>query len=183
MIKIHATAEVSPKAKVGEGTFIWHHAQVREGAVIGKNCILGKGVYVDFGVRVGNNVKIQNYTSIFHGAIIEDAVELAPYVCLTNDKYPRAVNPDGTLKGDSDWEVGQILVREGASLGARVVVLPGVVIGRWAMVGAGAVVTKDVPDFGLVYGNPARLVGFVCACGKRLEEGKKCPVCGVTLRG
>lgn len=156
MIKIHPTAEVSLKAKIGQGTLIWHQAQVREGVVIGKNCILGKGVYIDFDVKIGNNVKIQNYVSVYHGATIEDGVFLGPYVCITNDKYPRAINPNGSLKKESDWEVGKTLIKQGASLGAGSIILPGITIGKWAMVGAGSVVTKDIPDFGLVYGSPAK---------------------------
>jgi acetyltransferase-like isoleucine patch superfamily enzyme len=132
---------------------------------------VGKGVYVDFGVEIGDDVKIQNYVSIYHGVQIEDGVFIGPHVCFTNDNLPRAVEPDGTLKGAGDWVVEQIVVRRGASLGANATVLPKVEIGEWALVGAGAVVTKDVPAHGLVAGNPARLVGFVCVCGGRLEAG------------
>ena len=177
MIYIHETAEVSPEAKIGEGTKIWHQSQVRERAVIGENCILGKGVYIDFGVKIGSSVKIQNYVSVFHGVTIEDGVFLGPNVCLSNDKYPRAVNPDGSLKKDSDWKVSEVLVKKGASIGAGAVVLPGITVGRWAMVGAGSVVTKDVPSHGLVYGNPAKLKGFVCKCGKRVETDLVCDEC------
>lgn len=172
-IRIHPTADVSPDAVIGEGTVIWHQAQVREGAILGRNCIVGKGVYVDFGVKIGNNVKIQNYASIYHGVEIEDGVFVGPHVCFTNDNLPRAVNPDGRLKGSEDWELGRVLVKHGASLGANATILPKVVIGKWAMVGAGAVVTRDIPDHGLVIGNPARLVGFVCACGGRLRAGEE----------
>lgn len=178
---IHPTAEVSAQAQIGEGTRIWHHAQVREGARIGRNCIIGKNVYVDFGVTIGDNVKIQNNASLYHGVTVEDGVFIGPHVCLTNDKIPRAINPDGSLKSGADWEAGRILLRYGCSLGAGAVVVTGVTIGRWAMVGAGAVVTRDVPDHGLVVGNPARLVGYVCVCGRRLVplEGNRmrCPVC------
>lgn len=179
---IHPTADVSPRAIIGEGTRIWHQAQVREGARIGRNCIIGKNVYIDFDVTIGDNVKIQNNASIYHGATIEDGVFIGPHVCLTNDKFPRAINPDGTLKGGADWEVGRIVLRYGCSIGAGAVVVTGVTIGRWAVVGAGAVVTHDVPDHGLVVGNPARLVGYVCTCGRRLapaEGGRmRCPTCG-----
>lgn len=180
MIRIHSTADVSPNATVGEGTSIWHYCQVREGAHIGEQCILGKNVYVDLNVRIGDRVKIQNNCSVYHGVTVESGVFLGPHVVLTNDLYPRAINPDGSLKGDADWEVGPILIRYGASIGARSVILPGVTIGRFAMVAAGAVVTRDVPDYGLVIGTPARLAGYVCACGQRLREdgqGFVCPRC------
>lgn len=182
MIRIHPTAEVSSNAHIGDHTMIWNHSQIREGACLGSQCILGKNVYVDFGVQIGNCVKIQNNSSIYHGATIEDGVFIGPHVVLTNDLYPRAINPDGTPKGNDDWEVGPILIRTGASIGARTVVLPGVTIGRFAMVGAGSVVTRDVPDFALVYGSPARQCGFVCACGHRLlpidGANLRCEACG-----
>jgi UDP-2-acetamido-3-amino-2,3-dideoxy-glucuronate N-acetyltransferase len=182
---IHESAEVSDKAKIGEGTRIWHQAQIRENARVGANCIIGKGVYIDFDVTIGNNVKIQNGASIYHGVTIEDGVFIGPHACLTNDKYPRAITPAGELKQDEDWQAGQTRVKYGASIGAGAVILPDVVIGRHAMIGAGAVVTGDVPDHGLVHGNPARLVGFVCECGTRLTERSRtetsaemrCPRC------
>lgn len=178
---VHPTADVSPQATVGPGTRIWHQAQVREGARIGANCIVGKGVYIDFDVRIGSNVKIQNGVGVYHGVALEDGVFLGPGVILTNDKLPRAINPDGSLKADADWEVSPILIRRGASIGAGAVVLPGVTVGEFAMVGAGTVVTHDVPDHGLVYGNPGRLRGYVCRCGRLLTELEnaqwKCEVC------
>lgn len=169
-ISIHETAEVSERAHIGEDTKVWHQAQIRENARLGANCIIGKGVYIDFGVVIGSKVKIQNGASVYHGVTIEDGVFIGPGACLTNDKYPRAITPAGDLKRDDDWEVEPITVKHGASVGAGAVVLPGVVVGRFAMIGAGAVVTRDVPDHGLVQGNPARLVGFVCKCGRQLEE-------------
>lgn len=183
---IHKTAEVSQKAKIGEGTQIWHYVQIREDAQVGDNCILGKNVYIDFGVKIGNNCKIQNNASIFHGSILEDGVFIGPHVILTNDKNPRAINPEGSLKKGSDWEVGEILVKKGASIGAGAVILPGVTIGEFALIGSGAVVTKNVPDFGLVYGNPAQIKGYICKCGHKGEiagENKeeitlKCSKCG-----
>ncbi|HEX9117475.1 MAG TPA: acyltransferase [Anaerolineae bacterium] len=165
---VHPTAVVSPEASVGEGTRIWQHCQVREGAVIGSNCILSKGVYVDAGVHIGDNVKIQNGVSIYHGVTLEDGVFCGPHCVFTNDRQPRAINPDGTLKTGADWSVSETIVRYGAAIGAHATLVCGITVGRWAMVGAGAVVTHDVPDHGLVYGNPARLHGFVCACGARL---------------
>lgn len=189
-VQIHATAEVSAEAVIGEGTSIWHQAQVREGVRIGSNCIIAKGVYVDSGVLIGSNVKIQNYVSVYHGVTIEDGVFIGPHVCFTNDQYPRAVNPDGSPKEADDWQLAETLVREGAAIGANTTVVCGTTIGRWAMVGAGSVVTRDVPDYGLVLGNPARLQGFVCPCGVRLSEpdghptattksiSVVCPTCG-----
>lgn len=182
---IHPTADVSPTAIIGQGTRVWHQAQVRERAQIGAHCIVGKGTYIDSGVVIGDNVKIQNGVNIYHGVTIEDGVFVGPRVCFTNDMFPRAITPEGELKTDSDWEVGSTLVKYGASVGAGAIILPGVVIGCFAMVGAGAVVTRDVPDYGLVLGNPARLVGFVCRCGRRMRErGRRaskllleCPLC------
>ncbi len=169
----HSTAEVAPGASIGEHTRIWQHSQVREGAVIGRNCTLGKGVYVDSGVRIGDNVKIQNGISIYHGVTLADGVFCGPHCVFTNDRQPRAVKPDGTLKGPDDWRVSETRVGMGASIGAHATIVCGVTIGRWAMIGAGAVVTRDVPDYGLAYGNPARLYGFVCPCGRKLAEATK----------
>lgn len=181
-VYIHPTADVSPRAKFGAGTKIWHQAQVREGAVLGRNCILGKGAYVDFDVKIGDNVKIQNRASIYHGVTLENGVFVGPHVIFTNDKLPRAINADGSLKSDDDWQLGHILVKDGASLGAGAIIVANVTIGRFAMVGAGAVVTKDVPDYGLVYGNPAHLAGYVCENGHRLQQTEggewQCPTCG-----
>jgi acetyltransferase-like isoleucine patch superfamily enzyme len=166
--------------------------QVREGVRVGSNCIVGKGVYIDFDVVIGDNVKIQNGCYIYHGVTLEDGVFVGPGVILTNDKHPRAINADGSLKTDSDWVVGKILVKRGAALGARTVVLPDVTVGTFAMIGAGSVVTRDVPDYGLAWGNPARLRGFVCPCGHQLETRHQpagglngvqmaCPVCQIEI--
>lgn len=180
--RIHPTAEVSAGAVIGEGASIWHHAQVREGAVVGPGSIVGKGVYIDFNVRIGANCKVQNYSCVYHGTTLEDGVFVGPEVVFTNDRYPRAINPDGSLKGDADWEVEETLVKQGAAVGSRVVVLPGVTIGRWALVGAGAVVTRDVPDHGLVAGNPARRVGWACVCARKLDDALACARCGRRYR-
>ena len=167
-MSVHPTADVSPDAVIGPGTRVWHQAQIRERARIGANCIVSKGVYIDFDVQVGSNCKIQNGAFLYHGCTLEDGVFVGPGVIFTNDKRPRAINPDGSLKGADDWEVGKTVVRHGASVGTGSIVLPGVTIGRFAMVAAGAVVSKDVPDYGLAIGVPARLVGFVCACAEKL---------------
>src|SRR5919202_603333 len=164
-VKIHRTAEVADTALVGGGTQVWNEAQVRDGARVGRECVLGKGVYVDADVVVGDRVKLENRVSLFRGARLEDGVFVGPHTCLLNDKRPRAVTPDRKLKGLQDWTVSGVTVKEGAAIGGGCTVLPGVTVGRFAMVGAGAVVTKDVPDHGLVLGNPARMVGFVCECG------------------
>ena len=188
-VRIHPTAEVSNEASIGEGTSIWHQCQIRPDAKIGENCILGKGVFVDAGVHIGNNVKIQNYCSVYHGVEVEDGVFIGPHVCFTNDMRPRAINSDGSLKSATDWVVSETLIKRGAALGANSTIRCGITVGEWAMVGSGSVVTRDVPDYGLVYGNPARLHGFVCTCGTQLEAGQekdgkmaaKCPECGATI--
>lgn len=181
---IHPSADVYPNAHIGGGTRIWNEAQVREGARLGIDCNIGKGVYIDRDVVIGDRVKIQNRASIYRGVTIEDGVFIGPHVAFTNDLYPRAVHPDGTVRGDDDWQPVPTLVREGASIGASAVIIAGVNIGRWAMVGAGAVVTRDVPGQGLVFGNPASLMGWVCLCGRRLaREGGmwRCAECTRTF--
>lgn len=177
---VHPKAEVSIKAKIGKGTFVWHDSQIREGANIGHNCMIGKGVYIDTNVKIGNNVKIQNYSCIYNGSHIEDGVFIGPHVVLANDKNPRAVNPDISLKKDTDWEHGKIFIKKGASIGTNAIILPGVEIGEWALIGAGSVVTKNVPNFGLILGNPGRLKGFVCKCGKKLKSNS-CETCETKL--
>jgi UDP-2-acetamido-3-amino-2,3-dideoxy-glucuronate N-acetyltransferase len=185
-VYIHPTADVSEKASVGAGTWIWHQAQVREGAVIGKQCVLGKGAYVDKGVKVGDYCKLQNGVSVFHGFTLESGVFLGPGTMLLNDKHPRAINPDGSPKGEADWFASEGLIEYGASVGGAAVILPGVRVGRMALVGSGAVVTRDVPERGIVAGNPARLRGFACDCGHplALSGGASptalhiCPACG-----
>jgi acetyltransferase-like isoleucine patch superfamily enzyme len=170
---IHPTAEVSSEAIIGEGTHIWHQAQIRERVHIGAGCIIGKGAYVDFEVVIGNHCKLQNGVYVYHGAQIEDGVFLGPGVMLLNDKNPRAINPDGTLKSDTDWEVSPTRIGYGAGIGGGAIILPGVSVGRWAIIGSGAVVTKDIPDYGLAYGNPARLKGFVAPNGKQVVVKEK----------
>ena len=156
----HPLAEVSPEARIGDGTKIWHYAHVREEAEIGRNCIIGKDAYIDHHVKIGNDVKIQNGVSVYYGVTVEDGVILAPNATLTNDLYPRAFL--------EDWEVVPTLIKRGASVGANATVVCGVTLGEYCMVAAGAVVTKSIPAHGLIMGNPGRLRGFVCKCGKKL---------------
>ena len=164
------TAIISKDAKIGKSTKVWHFSQIREGALIGQNCVIGKNVYIDKDVKIGSNVKIQNNSSIYHGSTIEDGVFIGPHVCLTNDKNPRAIKEDGSLKNDGDWEEGKILIKNGASIGAGSIILPNVTIGQFALIGAGSVVTKNVPDYGLVYGNPAKLHGYIDKTGKKVKS-------------
>jgi UDP-2-acetamido-3-amino-2,3-dideoxy-glucuronate N-acetyltransferase len=167
---LHKTASISPEAVIGAGTMVWHHTQIGPGARIGDECIIGSLVYVDRGVTIGSRVKIQTGAQLYRGAIIEDGVFIGPMVCLTNDKIPRAITPAGQLKRDGDWVQGATRICRGASIGAGAIVLPNITIGEFALVAAGAVVTSDVPAHGTVVGVPARLVGYACACGARLQQ-------------
>jgi len=157
----HPSAEIAPDATIGRGTMIWHQGQVMPGASIGEDCKLGKNVYVDFGVSIGNRVKIQNGISVYRGVTVEDDVLLGPHMVFTNDLFPRAFN--------DEYEILPTLVKRGASVGANATIVCGIVLGKYCMVGAGSVVTADVPDHALVVGNPARIVGYVCECGSKLN--------------
>lgn len=162
---IHPTAEVHPAAIIGRGTKIWNNVQIRERADIGEDCIVGKSVYIDHTVKIGNRVKIQNSVSVYHGVTIEDDVFLGPHMTFTNDLYPRSFDPE--------WHVVQTMVRRGASIGANVTVVCGIELGEYCMIGAGAVVTKDVPPYALVIGNPGRIAGFVSRMGRLTEEVRR----------
>ncbi|MFE2430698.1 acyltransferase [Streptomyces sp. NPDC059373] len=182
--RIQPTAQVDESAEIGDGTTVWELAQIREKASLGAGCVIGRGAYVGTGVRLGDNVKLQNYALVYEPAELGDGVFVGPAAVLTNDQYPRSVDPDGRQKRGGDWEAVGVKVAEGASLGARSVCVAPVRIGRWALVAAGAVVTKDVPDFALVVGVPARRVGWVGRAGVRLVErdgepgGWECPQTG-----
>jgi UDP-2-acetamido-3-amino-2,3-dideoxy-glucuronate N-acetyltransferase len=166
---IHPAAHVSEGARIGAGTKIWINAQVREGASIGEHCIIGKDTYIDTEVRIGSRVKIQNGVSVYHGVTIEDDVFVGPNATFTNDLVPRAFN--------ADWAITPTAIRRGSSIGANATIVCGHSVGKYAMVGAGSVVTRDVPDHALVVGNPARIVGYVCHCGERLDERNYCGKC------
>ncbi len=170
MARIEPSADVAQSARLGEGTTVWHLAQVREHAVLGANCIVGRGAYVGTGVRMGDNCKLQNYALVYEPAVLEDGVFVGPAAVFTNDHFPRSITPDGTLKRGDDWEAVGVTVRTGASIGARAVCVAPVTIGAWALVAAGSVVTKDVPDFALVAGVPARRIRWVGRAGVPLED-------------
>lgn len=165
--------DVDAGAVVGEGTRIWHLAQVREDALIGANCIIGRGAYIGQGVVMGDNCKVQNYALVYDPAVLEDGVFIGPAAVLTNDQYPRAISPDGSLRAADDWDEVGVIVRRGASIGAKAVCVAPVTIGAWALVAAGSVVIRDVPDFALVVGSPARRIGWVGHFGVPLttEDG------------
>lgn len=167
---IHPSATIETDVTIGENTRIWHLVQVRSHAIIGSECVIGRGVFIDECVTIGNRVKIQNYVSVYQGVAIEDGVFVGPHVVFTNDKIPRAINGDGSPKAPDDWILVPTRIGYGSALGANSVIVCGVTIGKWAMVGSGAVVTRDVPDYGLVVGNPARLIGYVDPAGNRLDS-------------
>jgi len=166
----HDTANIEDNVTIGDGSKVWAYAHVRGGTKMGKNCVISEGVFIDTETEMGDNCKVQNHAIVYHKSILGNGVFIGPNVCFTNDKIPRAINPDGTIKSADDWEASTIKIGEGAAIGAHSCITPGVTVGAWAMAGSGSVITKDVPDFALVYGNPARIRGFVCMCGKKLEK-------------
>ncbi len=168
--RVQPSAQVDGTAEIGAGSSIWDLAQIRENARLGERCVVGRGAYVGPGVRIGSDVKIQNHALVYEPAELADGVFIGPAVVLTNDHNPRSVDPDGRQKRGGDWEAVAVTVAEGASLGARSVCVAPVHVGRWALVAAGSVVTRDVPDFALVAGVPARRIGWVGRVGVRLVE-------------
>jgi len=176
----HESAFVEDDVEIGKDTNIWHLVHVRKGAKIGKDCNLGKDVYVGVDVEIGDNVKIQNGVSVYQGVTVGDDVFLGPHMTFTNDVYPRA---------EGEWNIEETFVEDGVSIGAHATILSGITLGKYCMVGAGAVVTKDVPAHTLVFGNPAKIRGFVCYCSEKFKDSNKkfedpeqvifeCPECG-----
>ncbi len=194
--RVHASAELEADVSVGAKSSVWNRAVLRNGASLGAECIVGRDAFIDEGVRIGDRVKIQNGALVYHGVTVGDGVFIGPGAILTNDRFPRAITPTGELARGDDWTVSPIELRDGCSIGAGAVVVAGTVVGRFATVGAGAVVTRNVPDFALVAGNPARRLGWVCACGARLQapdgtvagpnpspdDPLACPRCGRSYR-
>jgi len=181
---VHTTADVADSAQLGEGSKIWHYAQVREDARLGANCIVGRGAYIGTGVELGDNCKVQNYALVYEPAKLANGVFIGPAVVLTNDHFPRAINPDGSIKDASDWDAVGVTIEEGASIGASATCVAPITIGAWALVGSGSVVIKDVPAHAIVVGSPARQVGWVGKAGQPLApigDGRyRCPVTGAT---
>lgn len=169
---IHESSYIDENVEIGEGTKIWHFCHIQKGARIGKNCSFGQNVNVSNNVKIGNAVKIQNNVSIYEGVELEDYVFCGPSCVFTNDFAPRAKYPKGTVKYKKTF------VREGASIGANATIVCGYTIGKCAMIAAGAVVTKDVPDYALMAGVPARQIGWICECGEKLGEELSCKKCG-----
>jgi len=183
---VHATADVAESAVIGSGSKIWHYAQVREDAVLGEGCIVGRGAYIGSGVVMGDACKVQNYALVYEPATLGSGVFIGPAVVLTNDHFPRAINPDGSLKSAHDWAPVGVDIAEGASIGAHATCVAPVRIGRWALVGSGSVVVRDVPEFAIVVGNPARRVGWVGRAGQPLVDVGdglwRCPIDGSNYR-
>lgn len=177
---VAATADVSPESVIGEGSTVWHLAQIRESARLGSNCVIGRGAYIGPGAVLGDNCKVQNYALVYEPAVLADGVFIGPAAVLTNDVFPRAVTPDGGLKTEDDWDKVGVTIGQGAAVGARAVCIAPVTIGSWATVAAGAVVTRDVPDFALMAGVPARRIGWVGRAGHPLKHEGNWWVCPQT---
>ena len=177
---IETSALIDSTASIGDGTRVWHNAQIRDGVVIGPNCIIGRDVYVGSGVQVGKNCKIQNNALVYEPAQIGDGVFIGPGVILTNDQYPRAVNPDDSIKSSADWIPAGVTIETGASVGAGAVCVAPIKIGAWAMIAAGSVVTRDIPPYALVAGVPAKQIGWVGKSGYKLSQSGESFICPKT---
>lgn len=180
-VYVDPTAIIGTNVKLGSGTKIWHFVHIMNDAKIGNDCILADYVYVGKGVKIGDQVKLENRATVYEGVTIEDNVFVGPHVTFTNDLYPRSLNPN--------WKILPTFVKEGSSIGAGAVIVCGVTIGKYTLIGAGSVVTEDTPSHALAFGNPARVRGFVCRCGRKLETGVKaekhvsmrCSVCNLKI--
>jgi UDP-2-acetamido-3-amino-2,3-dideoxy-glucuronate N-acetyltransferase len=166
--RVDPSADLEPDVQVGAGSHLSQRVQVGTGARIGSECILDRDVFIDAGVRIGNRVRIDRTALVYHGTTVEDGVYIGPAAIVTNDRHPRAITPDGEVVTPSDVVLRPVTLRYGCSIGAGAVIVAGVDVGRFATVGAGAVVTKTVPDHAMVAGSPARRIGWVCSCGSRL---------------
>lgn len=169
---VHESSYIDEGVRIGDGTKVWYFCHIQSGAEIGENCSFGQNVNVSNHVKIGNFVKVQNNVSIYEGVELEDYVFCGPSMVFTNDLTPRSKYPKGTAG------YKRTLVREGASIGANATIVCGHSIGKWAMIGSGAVVTSDVPDYALMVGVPAKRVGWVCECGTVLPTDLVCPACG-----
>ena len=189
-VKIHPTAVIEDGVQLGKGTAVWDHVHIRRDTRLGEECIVGGKTYIAYGVQIGNRVKLNSFVYVCHGVTVEDGVMVSAGTIFTNDRFPRATSPDlQTLRSsDADETTRPTLVREGATIGARCVIGSDLTIGRFAMIGMGAVVTRSIPDFHLAVGNPARSVGCVCRCGlplvkfsgdrSNVAENVSCQECG-----
>lgn len=167
----HKMATVSPKAKIGAGTRIWAYVNVQPGAVIGEGCNICDGCYIEKGAKIGNHVTLKNGVNVWEGVTLEDDVFCGSHTTFINDRYPRSHRQD-------PWILEKTHVRHGATIGSNTTILCGITIGTYAFIGAGSVVTRDVPDYAIVRGNPARVKGYACRCGKKLQEDLQC-ACGL----
>lgn len=185
---VHELALVEQDVEIGPGTKVWSHAHLRRGARIGAGCVIGRGVTVDLGVVIGDRCKVQNGALLFRGVRLADGVFIGPGAVLTNDRVPRAIRASGEPVSDAGWTISPIYVETGASVGANATLVGGIRIGSWALIGAGAVVTRDVEPHALMLGVPAQRSGWVCACGARVDATGMlaCELCqqsgGVTRR-
>ena len=175
---VHETSIIEEPCEIGEGTKIWHFSHVMPDVSIGKECVIGQNVFIGKGVKIGNNVKIENNVSVFEGVTLEDDVFCGPSCVFTN-----VVNPRSHIPGRHQFK--PTLVKKGASIGANATIICGNTIGKYAFIGAGAVVTKDIPPYALAYGNPAQVRGWICECGVKLQkdgDGYRCSGCGKTYK-
>jgi len=174
----HKTAEIKKGAKIGKGTKIWQNCQILKGAQIGENCVIGHNCFISSKAKIGNGVKLESNIDVWDLVTLEDFVFVGPSAVFTNDLTPRAKYPKKEYPQYGKWL--PTLVKTGATIGANATILCGITIGKWAIAGAGSVVTKDVPDYAIVVGNPAKIIGWACECGNKLQfkEGKAiCKIC------